>query len=297
MILVTGCTGYIGSRLCKQLLASGYQIRGLIRPSEREKAKPLIDLGLFPYYGDLTDSSSLHQISNDIHLIYHLAGVHSTYNNTYNLYVNGTANLIQAFSQMIPIVVTSNSSVYANTEEAHSEDVKLNPKNPFGEITIKMEKTIKESCVQHAIMRIGEVYGDHEADPFICTQKSIVLIGNGMSYASKIHIEDLLYILFKCIDEFPQGIFNVCDDEPVQQLKFYRYAEGLSKMKFINLKQRMELNERVMLSIHGLRTLNISMTNKKLKDRFNYKFTFPTYKDGLNYLYKNAGCFKTGAVL
>jgi len=299
MILVTGCTGYIGSRLCKQLLTSGFQIRGLIKPSEREKAKSLIDLGLIPYYGDLTDLSSLQQISDDVHLVYHLAGVHSTYNNTYDLYVQGTANLIQAFShkQMIPFVVASNSSVYEGVEGAHSEDIKLKPNNPFGKITIKMENKIKKSCSKYIILRIGEVYGDHEADPFIYTQKGIVLIGNGMNYASKIHIVDLLNILVKCIDEVPQGIFNVCDDEPVHQIEFYRYAEKLSKTKFVYLKQNMELSERIMLSIHGLRTLNIAMSNKKIKDQLNYEFTFPTYRDGLNYLYENRECSKIGAVL
>lgn len=299
MILVTGCTGYIGSRLCKQLLESGYQVRGLIKPSEREKARSLIDFGLLPYYGDLTDLSSLHQILKDIHFVYHLAGLHSTFNNTYNLYVQGTSNLIQSLpkKQMIPIVVASNSSVYENAGKAHSEDIRLNPRNPFGKITIEMEKNIKKSCVQYSIMRIGEVYGDHEANPFICAQKGVVLIGNGMNYASKIHIKDLLNILVKCIDKFPKGIFNICDDEPVQQLEFYRYVEELSKTRFINLKQNIELEERIMLSIHGLRTLSISMKNKKIKDRLNYKFIFPTYKDGLNYLYKHSEGFNVGAVL
>ena len=299
MILVTGCTGYIGSRLCKKLLEAEYQVCGLIKPSEREKARSLIDLDLLPYFGDLTDSLSLHQLSKDIHFVFHLAGIHSTFNNTYNLYVQGTINLIQSLpkGQMIPIVVASNSSVYENAGEVHSEDIKLNPKNPFGAITIKMEKIIEKYCSQYSIMRIGEVYGDHEADPFLGLKKSVVLIGNGTNYASKIHIEDLLNILVKCIDKFPKGIFNICDDEPVQQVEFYRYVEELSKTRLINLRQDIELEERIMLSIHGLRTLNISMKNKKIKDRLNYTFIFPTYKDGLKHLYEHSDGFTIGLVL
>ena len=290
MILVTGCTGYIGSRLCKRLLTSGFRVCGLIKPSEREKAKVLISLGLIPYYGDLTDLYSLRQIPDDIHFIYHLAGVHSAYNNTYNLHMHGTANLVKAFSRKrtVPIIVASNSSVYANTKESHSEDIKPKPDNPFGEITVEMEKIIRKSRVQHTIMRIGEVYGDNEADPFNYMQKGLVLIGNGMNYTSKIHIEDLINILIKCTAEFPQGVFNVCDDELVRQIDFYSYAEELCKIKFVHLKQNIELSERVMLSIHGLRTLDISMNNKKLKDRLDYEFVFPNYKNGLNYLYARA---------
>lgn len=299
MILVTGCTGYIGSRLCKQMLAYGYQIRGLIKPSERKKANDLIRLGLIPYYGDLTDLSSLNQISKDIHMICHLAGIHSTYSNTYNLYVHGTNNLIQAFHKnlKVPIIVISNSSVYANAEMPHSEGVKLKPDNPFGKITIGMENVIKNFCENYTIMRVGEVYGDYELDLFAGIRKNIVLIGNTMNYASKIHIDDLINILIICIDRLPQGIFNVCDNRPVKQIDFYRYAEKLSNMKFINIKLDIELNERVMLSVHGLKTLSISMTNKKIVDILNYKYVFPTYEEGLRHLHKNGEYLKAGVSL
>jgi len=113
MILITGCTGYIGSRLCRHLLINGYKVRGLIRPSERERANSLIDLGLIPYYGDLADPLSLHEISDDIDLVYHLAGIHSTYSNTYTLYVQGTINLLNSFSNKprASIVFTINISM------------------------------------------------------------------------------------------------------------------------------------------------------------------------------------------
>ena len=109
---------------------------------------------------------------------------------------------------------------------------------------------------------------------------------------------DLLNVLVKCTSAFPQGVFNLCDDEPVRQIEFYHYAEALSKTTLVSLKQNVELNERIMLSIHGLRTLSVAMSNKKIKDRLNYEFTFPSYRDGLNYLYnnKNAECSKIGTV-
>lgn len=288
MILVTGCTGYIGRRLCKQLLMSGFQVGGIILPSEKDKAKSLIDMGLIPYYGDLTDWNRPPKFSKNISFIYHLAGIHSTYNNTYDLYVQGTANLLQSFpeTQKTKIVVVSNSSVYANADSIHSEGVTLAPHNIFGQITLQMENVIKKCGRSYAILRVGEVYGDCEANPFHCIQNGITLIGNGMNYSSKIFIQDLLNILIVYIEQFHEGIFNVCDNEPVRQLEFYRYAEKLSRTKLVSLKQNIELNERIMLSIHGLRTLNIIMTNQKIKDQLGYQFVFPTFRDGLQYLYE-----------
>ncbi len=289
MILITGCTGYIGSRLCRHLLMNGYKVRGLIRPSERERANPLIDLGLIPYYGDLADPFSLHEIADNIDLVYHLAGIHSTYSNTYNLYVQGTVNLLQSFSNnpRAAIVLASNSAVYADTFKAHLEDTKLITNNPFGKITIEMEKAVMKSCKKHAIFRIGEVYGDNEANPFNSCSKGITLIGDGMNYTSKLHIKDLINILADCNHSFPQGIFNICDNLPIRQIEFYHHVEELSNTKCIYLKPDMELNERIILSIHGLRTMNISMDNSLIKNILKYEFVFPTYKDGLKYLYGN----------
>ena len=279
MILVTGSTGYIGSRLCRHLLRNGYKVCGLIKPSEREKAKSLIDLGLIPYYGDLTDSSNLYEAANNVNLIYHLAGIHSTYGNTYKLYVQGTVNLLRSFSHNpgALMVLASNSSVYAST-------LKVN--HPFGEITMEMEKAVMKFRNKYVIFRIGEVYGDKEANPFHCCTKGITLIGDGMNYSSKLQIEDLINLLAHCVHSAPQGIFDICDDIPVRQIEFYRYVEELSKTKCIYLKPDMELGERILLSIHGLRSINVSMKNHLIKNMFNYKFIFPTYRDGLNYLYQ-----------
>ncbi len=57
MILVVGATGALGSTLCKQLLAQGKAVRGLVRTSE--KAAALVQLGVNVVQGDLRDPDSL----------------------------------------------------------------------------------------------------------------------------------------------------------------------------------------------------------------------------------------------
>ena len=289
MILVTGCTGYIGSRLCKQLLASGYKVRGLIRPSEKDRANSLIELGLIPFYGELTESISLCNIAEEVEFVYHLAGIHSNYHNTYNLYVQGTKNLLQEFKgrEKIPVIVASNSAVYAGMPVPHRESCHPMTKNPFGQITLEMEKTVMDFSENYAIFRLGEVYGDNEANPFQACSKGVTLIGDGMNDTAKVHILDVINILERCMKFFPKGIFNLCDDLPVHQLDFYQYVETLSKKKCIQLKTEIEISERIMLSIHGLRTLNIAMDNSLIKQALNYEFIFPTYQKGLEYLYEN----------
>ena len=42
-VFVTGVTGYIGGSVAEKLVASGHEVRGLVRPAEKEKEKiPLL---------------------------------------------------------------------------------------------------------------------------------------------------------------------------------------------------------------------------------------------------------------
>src|SRR5476649_2409430 len=69
--LITGITGQDGSYLAELLLEKGYEVHGIMRRSSSFSTKridPIYqdphDRGarLFLHYGDLTDSSSIHQI-------------------------------------------------------------------------------------------------------------------------------------------------------------------------------------------------------------------------------------------
>ena len=171
----------------------------------------------------------------------------------------------------------------------------LEPNHPFGEITLQMESVIKEFCRQYVILRIGDVYGEGEINPFAYEEKGITLIGDGLNYSSKVYIGDLINILIKCANELPKDIFNICDDLPIRQIEFYQYAEELNKKKFIHFNQNIEWSERIQLSSHGLRSLSIAMSNKKIKNLLNYKFLFPSYKCGLEYLFRNGYAVKTGS--
>ena len=71
LVLVTGATGYIASRLIPQLLERGYRVRCLIRQSLRIKAR-----AWFPYVevvlGDVMEPSTLEPAMQDVHTAYYL---------------------------------------------------------------------------------------------------------------------------------------------------------------------------------------------------------------------------------
>jgi len=60
MVLVVGATGLVGTEICRQLVAQGTRVRGLVRRgSSQAKVAALQDLGVEIVVGDLRDGASL----------------------------------------------------------------------------------------------------------------------------------------------------------------------------------------------------------------------------------------------
>lgn len=72
-IFVTGATGFVGSQVTQELVASGYEVTGLAR-SDKSAAK-LVQWGATPIRGSLSDLSVLAQAANDADAIIHLGFV------------------------------------------------------------------------------------------------------------------------------------------------------------------------------------------------------------------------------
>ena len=68
---VTGATGFLGSHLCERLLADGWTVRGLCRPTSDRDG--LDDVEWF--VGDLFDDETLRSLVDGADAVFHLAGV------------------------------------------------------------------------------------------------------------------------------------------------------------------------------------------------------------------------------
>ena len=61
LILVSGATGRQGGAVARELLSRGYQVRGLTRNPDSDRARRLADLGVEMVKGDFDDMTTLHQ--------------------------------------------------------------------------------------------------------------------------------------------------------------------------------------------------------------------------------------------
>lgn len=69
---VTGATGFLGTHLCERLLADGWTVRGLARPtSDRGDLEESLEW----YVGDLFDDRTLRSLVDGTDAVFHLAGI------------------------------------------------------------------------------------------------------------------------------------------------------------------------------------------------------------------------------
>src|SRR5262245_3824487 len=88
-VLVTGATGFIGSKLTERLLADGDEVTCLVRNPARAEA--LSRLGARLVQGDVRDAQSVRTAVGDTQIVYHLAGIISAFHSQEMTATNVTA--------------------------------------------------------------------------------------------------------------------------------------------------------------------------------------------------------------
>src|SRR3954464_14510081 len=73
--LVTGATGFVGSRLVEALAADGAEVRCIVRDPSSDRARPLADAGHELHEGDVLEPRSLRGAGEGVDIAYYL--VHS----------------------------------------------------------------------------------------------------------------------------------------------------------------------------------------------------------------------------
>ena len=171
--LITGITGQDGSYLAEQLLEKGYEVHSLIRRSSSfntELIDPIYkdrheqDVKLLLHYADLSESSRLVRLLNDINPdeVYHL-GAQShvrvsfdTPEYTSDITGMGTVRMLEAIRDAgveTRFYQASSSEMYGSTPPPQAEDTPFHPRSPYGVAKVAafwMTVNYRESYGMHA---------------------------------------------------------------------------------------------------------------------------------------------------
>jgi len=247
MILVTGCTGFIGSHFCESLLQDKLKVLGV------DNFDPYYDIRLkkanlsllkrynnFNFYSlDITDRRELETLFSNYHFttVVHLAarpGVSSSLRDPisyYQINILGTINLLEQLKNKDAyFIFGSSSSVYGNSPHlpfCESEDSL--PLSPYG----ISKKTTEHYCSLYhttyglpiTILRFFTVYGPR-VRPDMAIMKftkaidanyEIVLYNRGLIKMDFTYIDNIVSGIRKTLEKkYPFEIFNLGNNKPIK---------------------------------------------------------------------------------
>ena len=156
---VTGAAGFVGRHLTERLVADGWQVTALCRPTDRvEVLPPSVDITL----GDLTDPDSvMHTLRQGTDAVFHLAANTSTWSKNrraqFRDNVEGTAAIIDAVLAQGAqrLIYTSSISSFG-----YQPGVVINEHTPsnaprrggnYGKSKLAAEQVIVEACAHRGL--------------------------------------------------------------------------------------------------------------------------------------------------
>lgn len=230
-ILVTGATGFIGSRLAGRLHAEGAHVIALERTPGKGDA--LARSGIEIVRGDITDRAQMEAIlRQDVHIVMHIAAWlrGQPVSNYQRINIEATRQLaeLSAAAGVNRFVFTSSIAVYGLHGDTNvDEATPLKPfGDPYGDSKIRAEEALWDVAhsanLPYVIVRPGMVYGPGSPGWTVrlarwARKGQLPMIDNGRGTAYPVYIDNLVDLLAACATH-PAAVgevFNGVDDGPV----------------------------------------------------------------------------------
>jgi dihydroflavonol-4-reductase len=232
-VLITGGTGFIGSRLALQCLEKGYAVRVLGQENtaaEAENKRLLEGKGAQVTVASVTQREDLCEALRGVDLVFHLAAAQHEANvpdrRFWEVNVTGTKNILEAsvHARVKRFVHGSTIGVYgAALEGCLDEHSPVQPDNIYGITKLEGEKlalSFRER-LPVVVIRISETYGPGDRrllKLFKGIQKRVFcIIGGGKNIHHPIYIDDLIegFLLAATADEALGHLFVLAGKEPL----------------------------------------------------------------------------------
>jgi len=135
------------------------------------------------------------------------------------------------------------------------------------------------------ILRLSGIYSNQNNILVRLKTGKTKIINKKNQFFSRIHVEDIANILFKSLKNFKtKEIYNISDDKPTSPEELIIHG---SKLLNIEKPKTVELSTIESEMLKNFYKDSKKVNNKKMKEFFNYKLKYPTYIEGLNYIYNN----------
>ena len=224
--IVLGGAGFIGSHLVEKLYELNYDILVVDDFSREDSCLKTINAKYI-----LNVCSFENIFSEEIEkadVIFHLAAftsVEESLNNPTKYIKNNTSKTIQLLDKKPPIIFSSTSAVYGNTDTIPTtENSNLNPMSPYALSKLQVESIMpfyEKIGLKYNILRYFNVYGErqHETGGYvnvissflssIKNNKPLKIFGSGENSRDFIYVKDVVEANILASEKINNSIYNV----------------------------------------------------------------------------------------
>jgi 2-alkyl-3-oxoalkanoate reductase len=306
-VFVAGGTGALGQHLLPQLVAAGHNVSALTRSAS--KAAAVESAGAEPVVADALDREALAAAVRQVRpeVVIHQLTALTTIKNfrrfdkefalTNRLRTEGTDNLLAAAQDAGASRFVAQSFAGWPSERTGSrvktEDAPFDPAPPANqrrsmEAIRYLERQVTGAPLEGVVLRYGGFYGpgsnmNRSGDiAELVRKRRFPIVGNGSGVWSFCHLEDAASATVAAVERGAPGIYNVCDDEPVEigtWLPEYARAIGAPPPRHVPVWLGRLLAGDVVVS---MMTQVRGASNAKATAALDWKPRYATYREGFS---------------
>ena len=278
--------GQVAKNFIKKLKDQGaiFKLTTTSREGSKTKEFENINYESFQFTKEGFDKNFLKRFEEADHILLSIAPIHGVDIVIKNLKDNFKSNKLKWITYL------SATSVYGDHNgEWVDENSETKPTSPSGVERLKVEKEWMQLAskfdLPFQIFRLSGIYSNQYNILKRLKSGEVKIINKKNQFFSRIHVEDIANILSSSLNNLKKKeIYNISDNLPASAEEVAMYGVkllGLDKPKTI------EINEIESEMLKNFYKDSKKVDNKKMKDFFNHKLKYPTYVEGLNYIYNN----------
>ncbi len=239
-VAVTGAAGFIGTAMCRRLVAEGHEVIGVdLNPSA---AARVAETGAQFRRADVADRGAVRGALSGADLVVHTAALlpGSSMADSVRVNVGGTENVCIAARDHGVTRVVHLSSVAAwgyDFKTDITEDEPLEAHSPHPYIATKAASELVARKHGATVVKPGDVYGP-ESQPWAVIPFELIKSGRaalpmkGRGIITLVYVDDLVDCIYRALTlpEGERGVFTAWDGNPVTAKDFFdNYSRMLGK--------------------------------------------------------------------
>jgi nucleoside-diphosphate-sugar epimerase len=239
----------------------------------------------FQFSENFFDQKLIKNLKSSDHILVSIAPIKGE-----DIVIKNFQNIIEK-SSIKWITYLSATSVYGNHNgDWVDENSKTNPTSKNGMDRLRAEKSwLNLADKKNLPLQIFRLSGIYSNQYNILTRLKLgeaKIINKKNHFFSRVHVEDIANILYNSLNHFKKKeIYNISDDKPASAEEVTMYG---TKLLGVDKPKTIEINEIDSEMLKNFYKDSKKVDNKKMKEFFNYKLKYPTYIEGLNYIFNNS---------